>query len=290
MKWFFDSCSAAIQNAVDYNKFGLYYSENQSPDSDIHMHNCCEILFCLSGGKSFLIDGKIYEVHDNDLFLINQYEAHKIIFDQDAKFARFVLEIHPELIYHCSTAETDLSRCFYLRNSETTHQFSLDARQAAKLCGHFNNIRDNSGYANDILNYSEIMNILVFVNQLFNMQASISQRKSYKNTTQLCIDYINSNYKKGDKSLTLDALSKHTFVSVNQLCRIFKKNTGTTISKYILSKRISEAKKLLARGESVSAVSDACGFGDYANFIRTFKKNVGVSPGKYVGLNNSIDT
>ena len=42
-----------------------------------------------------------------------------------------------------------------------------------------------------------------------------------------------------------------------------------------------EAKKLLKNGHSVSDTAMLCGYHDYANFIRSFKKSVGVSPGKY---------
>ena len=83
------------------------------------------------------------------------------------------------------------------------------------------------------------------------------------------------------KNINLEIIAGELYVSVNQLCRIFKKNLGTTVTKYIAGKRISEAKKLLKNGHSVSDTAILCGYHDYANFIRCFKKSVGVSPGKY---------
>ena len=62
---------------------------------------------------------------------------------------------------------------------------------------------------------------------------------------------------------------------------MFNRYCGTTVTKYIISKRITEAKKLLSNGKSVTETAFASGFNDYANFIRTFKKTVGVPPGKY---------
>ncbi|MDL2258409.1 helix-turn-helix domain-containing protein [Eubacteriales bacterium OttesenSCG-928-K08] len=38
---------------------------------------------------------------------------------------------------------------------------------------------------------------------------------------------------------------------------------------------------LLRKGYSVQHAGEACGFCDYAHFIRTFKQHVGISPGKY---------
>ncbi|MBQ4086970.1 MAG: AraC family transcriptional regulator, partial [Clostridia bacterium] len=62
MPFLFTKCSDAIQKANDTRTFGVYYSEAQNQDLSIHVHDCCEILLCLSGGNSFLIDGKPYEV------------------------------------------------------------------------------------------------------------------------------------------------------------------------------------------------------------------------------------
>ena len=56
---------------------------------------------------------------------------------------------------------------------------------------------------------------------------------------------------------------------------------GTTATKYITSKRITEAKKHLLEGKSVTDAAFLCGFNDYANFIRLFKIAVGIPLGKY---------
>ena len=97
-------------------------------------------------------------------------------------------------------------------------------------------------------------------------------------SVQKAIEYINKNY---SEPISLADVSAEAYVSVNQLCRLFNRYCGTTVSKYITSKRITEAKKLLSSGKSVTDAALMCGFDDYANFIRVFKKHVGTTPGKY---------
>jgi AraC-like DNA-binding protein len=70
-------------------------------------------------------------------------------------------------------------------------------------------------------------------------------------------------------------------LSVAKLCDLFKNQLSTTANKYLTGKRISHAKKLLSEGKSVTDTAIESGFSDYANFIRTFKKAVGIPPGKY---------
>ena len=65
------------------------------------------------------------------------------------------------------------------------------------------------------------------------------------------------------------------------LCHTFKNITGKSIMKYYQELKITEAKKLLSSGKNVTDTAIMCGFEDYANFIRVFKKHVGVTPGKY---------
>ena len=87
--------------------------------------------------------------------------------------------------------------------------------------------------------------------------------------------------------MTLESVAKASYLSVNQLCRLFSDHCGTTVAKYITSKRITEAKKMLAAGKGVTETAMLCGFGDYSGFIRVFKKNVGVTPGKYKSLSEN---
>ncbi len=279
MQYIHKKCSDAISSAIDTHTYGVYYSEAQNPDLNIHVHDCCEILLCLSGGNSFLIDGKAYNVENGDLFILNQFEPHKITADPENIFARFVIQIHPEYLYANSSADTDLSRCFYTRGPEISHKISLSDSEIARLQDLLISFRTDHGFGDDIIKDSAINTLLTLVNQFFlNSSAKGNASKCENETVRNTINYINAHY---GEPLTLEILAKNSFVSVNQLCKIFKSTFGTTVAKYIVSKRISEAKKLLASGKNVSDTALLCGFSDYANFIRVFKKFVGISPGKY---------
>lgn len=279
MQFLFSKCADAIENATSTRTFGVYYSEVQNPDLNIHVHDCCEVLLCLSGGNSFLIDGKAYDVKDGDLFILNQFEPHKITADPSAIFARFVLQIHPEYLIASSTEETDLSRCFYTRGDGISNKITLTDSEIAEIEQLFILFRNKQDFGDDILKNATVNTILVLVNQYFMKRAKSESTVSADNEMLMnTITYINTHF---SEKLTLERLAKNSYVSVNHLCKLFKKQFGTTVAKYIMSKRISEAKKMLAQGKNVSETALACGFSDYANFIRVFKKFVGTSPGKY---------
>ncbi len=280
MSFLFSKCADAIANATNTHTFGVYYSEVQNPDLNIHVHDCCEVLLCLSGGNSFLIDGKAYDVKDGDLFLLNQFEPHKITANPSMIFARFVLQIHPEYLIANSTEETDLTRCFYARGEGTSNKISLNDSEISEIEQLFMRFRTDNGFGDDILKNAAVNTILVLVNKYFMKRAEENSNAVYIDNETIIntIAYINAHY---SENLTLEKLAKKSYISVNQLCKLFKNRFGTTVAKYIMSKRISEAKKLLVQGKSVSETALECGFSDYANFIRVFKKFVGVSPGKY---------
>lgn len=281
MNHIFESCSGAISNACDNASFGVYYSEERNPNPNIHIHDCCEVFFCLSGGKSFLIGGQIYDVSDNDIFVINQYEAHKITYDNFGSFRRFVFQISPEFLHDCSTRETDLSKCFYPHKHGFDHRVHLDKAAAEKMKQRLQLLSSDFGYGDDVIKRGIMIEILVDINRAILEREGVDSRSRSNKAVTLAMDYINKNF---GEPITLESVAKASYLSVNQLCRLFSEHCGTTVAKYITSKRITEAKKMLASGKSVTEVAMLCGFGDYSGFIRVFKKNVGVTPGKYKGM------
>lgn len=280
MKCVFDTCSEAVAYACENKSFGIYHSTQSNATPEIHIHECCEVLFCLSGAKHFLIGGQLYDVRDNDIFVLNQFEAHKITYEQGAKIERYVIQISPELLNASSTDATNLGDCFYPHKHGFDHRVNLSPEKAAKFREKLDSLCKDYGYGDDLLKKCIFTELLVELNQAFCQEERVEIDTQGKGAVKLAIDYINNNY---DMPLTLESVAKNSFVSVNHLCRLFLEHCGTTVAKYITSKRITEAKKMLLSGKSVTDVAMKCGFGDYSGFIRVFKKNVGITPGKYRG-------
>lgn len=280
MRCMFDQCREAIEYANRTKTFGAYYAERQTPDQNIHIHECCEVLLCLSGGEHFLIDNRVYDVGDGDLFVINQFEAHKITVRQNATFRRFVLQLHPTFLYSNSTETTNLLDCFS-HEKGMRNKLALTPEEQKAMTDMFWELNEVNTYGDDLLKRYTVLRILIYINRLFSVHTDEpAVADDQHRAVRLAIDYINHNY---PQDISLEILSKVCFVSVNQLCRLFRQHCGTTVSKYIMSKRITEAKKLLSLGRNVTDTAYLCGFNDYANFIRAFKTHVGISPGKYKG-------
>ena len=85
-----------------------------------------------------------------------------------------------------------------------------------------------------------------------------------------------------DPCMTVSALAAGHFMSEDHFIRIFRRATGFSPGHYILLNRLVLARELLTSTEDIlPVVAQKAGFGDVNNFIRTFKKQFGVPPGKY---------
>jgi len=276
MRCFFDTCTEAIDFAMDTKGFGAFFSEEKNQNQEVHVHECCEIFLCLEGGRSFLIDDMVYDINDGDLFIINQFEAHKVVPSDHYKFSRYILHIHPSFLYSNSFGDINLADCFY--SSQKITKLSLADEEKEKLLSFFKALGNSYSYGDEIHKKIHVTEILLEINRLFSEHSKNSSIKFSHRTIQFAVDYINNNFA---SPINIETIAKNCFVSPTQLSRLFNRYCGTTVTKYIISKRITEAKKLLSSGKSVTETAFMCGFNDYANFIRTFKKAVGIPPGKY---------
>lgn len=77
-------------------------------------------------------------------------------------------------------------------------------------------------------------------------------------------------------------IAEYVSVSQNYLSKLFKDETGMTLTNYIQKIRISEAKHLLTTtNTSVSEVSLYLTFSDQSYFTKIFKKHTGMTPHQY---------
>ncbi|MDY6181689.1 MAG: AraC family transcriptional regulator [Candidatus Faecousia sp.] len=84
------------------------------------------------------------------------------------------------------------------------------------------------------------------------------------------------------EKLSLADLARTFYVDKSYLCKIFKANYGTTVNNYLLSRKITEAKRLLRFSDkSVEEIGLLVGIGEPAYFSRVFRKIEGASPREY---------
>ena len=253
----------------------------------MHIHDCYEIYYSISGGKQILISNKFYDINPGDLFVINEFESHYISKLDKIVHERIVISIHPKFLKSISTKNTKLDYCFTNRDKNFNHKISLDKEGQSRFLYFINKILTAEGFGSDIIEYSTFLELMTNLNRqyIFNNNPDIHHHNyKYNEQVEEIISYINSNI---TNDITIEYLANHFYLSKSYICRIFKAATGTTINKYISARRITIAKSLLSDGFIVNDVCEKCGFNDYSNFLKAFKKAVGISPKKYSQFSNS---
>lgn len=84
------------------------------------------------------------------------------------------------------------------------------------------------------------------------------------------------------QEIDLEQAAAQAGISPFHLLRLFSGVLGVTPHQYLVRSRLRHAARLLADDEiSVTDVAYDVGFGDLSNFVRTFHRAAGVSPGKF---------
>ncbi len=84
------------------------------------------------------------------------------------------------------------------------------------------------------------------------------------------------------EDLGLEELAKAVYVHPHYLCRMFKKETGLNLNKYIKSYRMEKARELLCSTPmKINSISKAVGYQNLSYFCQNFREFYGISPEKY---------
>lgn len=83
----------------------------------------------------------------------------------------------------------------------------------------------------------------------------------------------------GAEGASLEMLSQELHFSENYLIRVFKQTYGVTPHAYLISLRLERAAQMMRYSDlSLERIAAECGFGEYANLFKAYKKAYGISP------------
>ncbi|MCC8350681.1 helix-turn-helix domain-containing protein [Bacillus sp. AF23] len=108
----------------------------------------------------------------------------------------------------------------------------------------------------------------------------------YKNISDNIIHIIHHEF---ESDLTLDEIARRLHYNPNYLSSIFKKEMGISFSEYVSNYRHHMAKSWLAESDmAVKDIAEKLKYKNSQNFIRSFKKLEGITPGSYRQQKRSI--
>ncbi|PSW16504.1 AraC family transcriptional regulator [Photobacterium rosenbergii] len=85
-----------------------------------------------------------------------------------------------------------------------------------------------------------------------------------------------------DEQRDIEQLGEIVGLSGRSVSRLFKQQTGLTFQQWRQRARLLEALNRLESGKPVTSVSIECGYDSVSAFVSIFKKQFGVTPGKYL--------
>ena len=139
------TCKEAIEHCMSTHTFAFAHLYGDEKIMDMHIHNCCEVYYSISGGKQFLIDHCLYDIRPGDLFLINQFESHHLTQIDQQTHERIILSIDPEYLSKLSTGVTNLGHCFSFRDTRMPHQIHLSPKEQNRFIYFIHELHDDGG-------------------------------------------------------------------------------------------------------------------------------------------------
>ena len=277
--------SFTSRQKMSRNTFEIFhYRDETLQDVTLHHHDFYEVYFFLSGNVSYNIESFSYRLSPGDILLISPHELHQpVVSPEKQNYERFVLWLNPGFLQQFGTPEENMTRCFDSHEPGHSNLIRPDGvtRELVNyLIQQLIREQDSQDFASDIYCLSLLAQLLILINRTaLRAGQAPESRENTDSTVSRILSYINEHY---NDDLTLDFLANKFFISKYHLSREFGRVVGTSVHRYILQKRLIMSRQMMAAGIPTAEVYQHCGFGDYSNFYRAFKKEYQISPREYL--------
>ncbi|MCR4648425.1 MAG: AraC family transcriptional regulator [Lachnospiraceae bacterium] len=271
------------EESIDYLPGYLYriWHNDQATNFPDHKHQALEIILCSVGTYTITIGEEVYKLHEGDILFIPPMAVHSITAPEEGE--RFILLFDISFFDIFKTRKeimTQLSKARIIGINNTAHLYPSVFSSINKIIRLYFSYNDMS----EAGIYAELLKILCDVSHSGDIEDEedtvITHSENYNKFVRV-LTYIENNY---SEDLTLEEIANTAGFSKFHFSRLFKQYTDSTFYDYLCSKRILEAKKLLASNMPVTDVAFQVGFNNLTTFCRCFKKYTDCSPTQYKGI------
>jgi AraC-like DNA-binding protein len=237
-----------------------------------HRHAELELNLVVRGTASYLLDERRYELTPNTLTWLFPGQDHVLV-DESADHELWWAVFRPVLVSRTATATPARP----LLERDPIGQFSrrLDAPCAARLGVLLRELCEVEPADGALLN-SGLPYLLLMAWRTFLESEDLVAGVDVHPAVETVARCLRANTEAGG----LDALARTAGLSPSHLSRIFKAQTGVSITRYRNQRRLERFMALYGHGHRTTALAAAleAGFGSYAQFYRVLRAETGRAP------------
>ena len=268
------------QNKQKFEFSYIYESYNE-----LHNHNYYEFSIVTKGTMIHHINGEDREVKENTFLLLRPSDCHYItVKNENESFELFNFNISKDF-FRSFFELTDKELLETIDNSKVIEIpiSNISSRYFSNFINKTSTIYQNNNYPEDIL-LPIFLDLAAVVVHFY--QDSI-ETNNYSELVNTMMEMMQN---KNNFSLNIEELAKKANYSYAHINRLFKKETGTTISKYYLQIKLEYAKRLIeTTSMSILEISSSVGFSSLSHFTKLFDKYYGNTPAKHRKIWNTIN-
>ncbi len=236
----------------------------------MHTHETYELYYFVGGRGVYRVEGTPYPLESGDILLMRPAEAHYVDIRDTAPYTRLTVNFRPELFEHIDPAG-QLLLPFNRRALGTFNRYRAENFTGSA----YRTLLDNLTADCPDRRLQTVTNLAALLNEIAAAYTTMNEAAASPSLDCRIISFINRHLA---EELSLNGISRRFFISESQLCRIFKKATGSTVWEYITVKRLVSARRLILSGMHPTKAYLQCGFKDYSVFYRAYRKQYGVPP------------
>ncbi len=247
-----------------------------------HCHDFYELYLHLGGAEYYGVDNMTFMLQPNQFIIIPPFHMHGLLMSERLiNYERAFLYISPSFLKYLGCGQIDLELTLTELVRENRVIFNMSPENARACAEHLKQVQlraDSHQPWDRFIDFTHILPVLRLMLETANTTAAGVSALPVSPMMHGILGYIEEHYA---EPLTLKLLSEQFNVSPSALSHQFLRYTHHSVYEYIIYKRVMMAKQKLMENLPLNEVAFQCGFGDYSNFLRAFRKISGMSPSRY---------